>query len=162
MLLASGPYYTYHFGSLGCALETARQSAFFQWFHLVETERHPEQPGEVARFRPSGEKFRNLCYLDILMGPAGEAVRMELVVWRSFIEGPDRHFARDLVKSFLRDALPDACRDVLQDFIKDIGFQGGDGGTPGYGVYRGVQPAWREETGWSRLLLTNLPLAVAP
>jgi hypothetical protein len=87
---------------------------------------------------------------------------MELVLWRSFIEGADRHFARDLVKSFLNGALPDACREVLSDFMKDISLQGGDGKTQGFAVYRGVQTAWRTQTGWSRLLLTNLPVEDAP
>jgi hypothetical protein len=41
---------------MGETLETALQTEFFKWFHLEETERKPEEPGEQVRFRPSGEK----------------------------------------------------------------------------------------------------------
>jgi hypothetical protein len=163
MLLTKGaPYYTHAFGSMGETLETAVQTEFFKWFHLEETERKPDEPGEEVRFRPSGEKFHDLCYLDVLMASAGELVRMELVVRRAYIEGRDRHFAQDLVKSFLLAVLPDACQAVLKDFMQEITeFPGGRGVTPGYLVYLGQHPAWRVQTGWTRLTLANLPLTDA-
>lgn len=118
MLLTKGaPYYTHAFGSMGETLETALQTEFFKWFHLEETERKPEEPGEELRFRPSGEKFHDLCYLDVLAAPGEVLVRMELVVRRAYIDGRDRHFAQDLVKSFLLAVLPDACQAVLKDFL---------------------------------------------
>jgi hypothetical protein len=158
MLLRGEFYYTYHFGSMGQTLETARQSEFFQWFHMEESERRPEDPGEAVRFRPSGEKFHDLCYLDALIAPSGELVRMELVVRRAFLDGSDHLFAQDLVKSFLLGVLPDACREVLHDFMQEIIEPGGNGDTPGFLVFRGRQSTWQTQTGWSRLLLANLPL----
>jgi hypothetical protein len=158
MLLKDEFYYTYNFGSMGQTLETARQSEFFQWFHMEECERRPEEPGEAVRFRPSGDKFHDLCYLDTLMAPTGELVRMELVVRRAFLDGSDRLFAQDLVKSFLMGVLPDACRNLLHEFMQEIIVPGGDGVTPGFLVFRGRQSEWRTQTGWSRLQLANLQL----
>jgi hypothetical protein len=162
MLQGSGPFYTYFFGSMGQTLETARQTEFFQWFHMEETERRPEEPGTLVRFRPSGEKFHNLCYLETLEAPSGEMVRMELVVQRPFIDGADGLSAQDLVKSFLLAALPDACKEVLRDFMREIIAPGGDGSTPGFQVFRGRLKDWSTQTGWTRLSLANLPLAEAP
>ena len=162
MLLGSEPYHTFVFGSLGQTTESMRKSAFFQWFHMVETERRPEWPSHAARFRPSGEKFHDLCYLDALLGASGDLVRMELVVNRAFVDGADALFAQDLVKSFLAGALPQACQHLLTDFMREISTPGGNGETPGFQVFRGRRPAWRVQTGWSRLLLANLPLTDAP
>jgi len=158
----SGPFYTYFFGSMGQTLDTARQTEFFQWFHMEEAERRSEEPGTMVRFRPSGEKFHDLCYLDALIDSSGEMVRMELVVQRPFIDGADKLSAQDLVKSFLLAALPDACRDVLQDFMREIIAPGGDGTTPGFQVFKGRQKDWSTLTGWSSLSLANLPLPEAP
>ena len=163
MLLTKGaPYYTHAFGSMGGTLQTALQTEFFKWFQFEETERKAEEPGEEVRFRPSGEKFHELCYLDVLIASGGELVRMELVVRRAFIEGRDRHFAQDLVKSFLLAVLPDACQSVLNDFMQEIkDIPGGRGVTAGYLTYSGQRPAWRVQTGWTRLTLANLPLTDA-
>ena len=158
MLISSKPYYTYSFGSMGTTLETARADGFFQWFHLEETERRVEEPGEVARFRPSGEKFRELCYLDVLMAPSGRLVRMELVVLRRFIDGRESLFAQDLIKSFLQATLPLACQHVLTDFMREIDLPSRGGSTEGFLVFRGSRASWETITGWSRLILANLLL----
>jgi hypothetical protein len=156
MLISSKPYYTYSFGSMGTTLETARENGFFQWFHLGEIERRVEEPGEVARFRPAGEKFRELCYLDVLMAPGGRLVRMELVVLRRFIEGRESLFAQDLIKSFLQASLPMACQHVLTDFMREIDLPGQGGSTEGFLVFRRSRRSWETMTGWSRLILANL------
>lgn len=162
MLLESKPYYTYFFGSMGTTLETACKTGFFRWFHLAETERRPEGPGELVRFRPAGDKFFELCFLDILMAPTGEFVRMELVVKRSFIDGPESLFAQDLVNSFLHAALPDACRSILEDFVAEINTPAGDGRTPAFQVFKGRLNAWSKQTGWSQLHFANLSVDELP
>jgi hypothetical protein len=163
MLLWSEPYFTYSFGSMERTLESAKRTDFFEWFHLGEAERKAEKPGEVVRCRPSGPKFHDLCYLDILQAPGGEMVRMELVLRRSYIESRDAAFAQDIVKSFLIAALPQACQSVLQDFMGEIAnLPSRKGDTPGFQVFRGTQSAWTAETGWSRLTLANLNLAEGP
>jgi hypothetical protein len=158
MLIPGKPYYTYSFGSMGTTLETSRATGFFQWFHLEETERRGEEPGEVVRLRPSGEKFRSLCYLDILMGPGEQLVRMELVVQRNFIDGRDSLFAQDLIKSFLGATLPMACQQVLSDFMREIDLPSRGGSTEGFLVFRGSRSSWDVTTGWSHLILANLLL----
>ena len=158
MLIPGKPYYTYSFGSMKNTIETARETEFFQWFHLEEAERRVEEPGEVARFRPSGEKFHSLCYLDILMAPDRRMVRMELAVRRSFVDGRDSVFAQDLIKSFLRATLPMACQDVLRDFMSEIDLPSRGGSTEGLMVFRGSQRSWEVTTGWSHLILANLIL----
>jgi hypothetical protein len=129
---------------------------------MAETERRPEEPGELVRFRPAGDKFYDLCFLDILMAPAGEFVRMELVVKRSFIDGAEGIFAQDLVNSFLHATLPDACRNILEDFITEINTPAGEGQTPGFQVFKGRLNSWSKQTGWSRLHFANLSVSEVP
>lgn len=156
MIILGEPFYTYNFGSMGETLDTASQTEFFEWFHLEETEHRPETPGEVVRFRSSGPKFRDLCYLDILRAGTGRLSRMELVLQRQFIDGRDRDFAQDIVKSFLMAALPQACQEVLKDFMGEISTMRAAGVTPAYLTFQGRQSVWQTQTGWSRLVLANL------
>lgn len=160
--MRGGPYYNYSFGTMGRTLETARASGFFQWFHMQEAGRRPQDPGEELRFRPSGQKFRDLCYLDALASESGELVGMELTVQRSFLDGPDDLFAQDLVKSFLAGALPDACQEVLQDFMQEIKSPRGNGRTEGFLVFRGGKSSWKAKTGWSQLQLANVLVGETP
>jgi hypothetical protein len=159
MLLESKPHYTYSFGSMERTLETASKTGFYRWFHMEETERREQEPGELVRVRPSGEKFHDLCFLDLLMSQNEEFVQMELAVKRSFINGEDGLFAQDLVNSFLHAALPDACRNVLEDFIEEINTPAGEGQTPGFQVFKGRKDRWSTQTGWSRLQLANIAAA---
>lgn len=162
MLLPIKPFFTYKFGSMGATIDSARQTPFFAWFHLEETERRSEEPGEVVRFRPSGNEFRQLCYLDILTTTDGNLVQMELVVQRSFIDGRNSLFAQDLVKSFLLAVLPDACQSLLGDFIDEIETLGRGGSTVGFEVFQGRKESWEKKTGWTQLRLTNLLVSGTP
>jgi hypothetical protein len=155
MTIPIEPFYSYNFGSLGRTLDTAKQTGFFQWFHLAQTEQTSCEPGRMTRFRPSGEKFHDLCYLEVLEAGDGAMVQIELVVQRAFIEGRNGVFAQDLVKSFLSAALPEACRHVLEDFMHEIQALGRHGLTAGSLVFRGQREEWSVKTGWSRLSLTN-------
>lgn len=158
----NGPFYNYSFGIMGRTLETAQASGFFQWFHMEETERRAQDPGEERRFRPSGPKFRDLCYLDLLASESGELVGMELNVQRPFLDGPDDLFAQDLVKSFLAAALPAACQEVLRDFMREIKTPRGYGQTEGFLVFRGGKSSWKTKTGWSQLQLANVLVRETP
>lgn len=155
MISASQPFYTYCFGKMGRTLETARQTEFFEWFHLVQTEQTRQEPGHVTRFRPASVKYRSLCFLDVLRASNGALVQMELVVSRAFIEGRDALFAQDLVKSFLIAVLPDACQDLLTDLMRELKTPGMRGTTPGSLVFAGRRDKWSTQTGWSRLALSN-------
>src|SRR5579862_7729639 len=151
MLLGERPYCVHVFGSLGKSIDTARQTGFFRWFHLEPTEQRDNPRGVVTRFRPSGVRFRDRCYLDVLTTESQAIMRLELVIQRTFLDGRDALFGQDLVKSFLHASLTDACRDRLQDFLSEINVPSGDGRTPGHLVFRGRRGAWTVETGWSRL-----------
>lgn len=148
---------------MGHTLDTATQTEFFQWFHLQPAERRREAPGAVVRYRSEGDKFHDVCYLDLWITPAGELARMELALNRTFVDGPDGLHAQDLVKSFLTSALPAACKDTLPDFMAEIscpsavGFT--PGRTPGYAVFLGRKARWKKQTGWSRLRLLNTTLS---
>jgi hypothetical protein len=159
-------YYTYKFGSMGHTLTTATQTEFFEWFHLQPAERRIERPGAVVRYRPSGGKFHDVCFLDLWTAPAGELVRMELCLNRTFIDGPDGLHAQDLVKSFLTSVLPAACRDSLPDFMAEISYPSAvsfrPGRTPGYAVFLGRKTKWKVQTGWSRLRLGNTTISGVP
>jgi hypothetical protein len=162
MLLGERPYSVHIFGSLGKSIDTARQTGFFRWFHLEPTEHRRNPPGVVMRFRPSGDRFRDRCYLDVLTTDSQDIMRLELVVQRTFLDGRDALFGQDLVKSFLQASLTDACRDRLQDFLSEINVPSGDGRTPGHLVFRGRRGAWNVQTGWSRLRLANLTTSSTP
>jgi hypothetical protein len=129
---------------------------------MEETERRKQEPGELVRVRPSGEKFHDLCFLDVLMSPMGEFVQMELVVKRSFVDGVDGLFAQDLVNSFLHATLPDACRSVLEEFINEMNTPAGEGQTPGFQVFKGRKDRWSTQTGWSQLEIANIAVAEEP
>jgi hypothetical protein len=162
MLLETKPHYTYCFGSMGRTLETASKTGFYRWFHMEETERRKQEPGDFIRLRPSGDKFHELCFLDVLVSPKGELVQMELGVKRSFVDGADGLFAQDLVNSFLHAALPDACRSVVEDFINEINTPAGEGQTLAFEVFKGRRDRWSTQTGWSQLQLANITVADEP
>jgi hypothetical protein len=159
VLFASAPFYNYSFGSLGRTLETACLSEFLRWFHLRESSRTPDPPGECIEFHSAGEKFRDLWHLEIRSALGGEMVCVNLIVRRSFIESNEGLFAQDLVKSFLFAALPDACRSALHDFMAEMNEPYRNGETLGYTTFRGRHPEWHAETGWSRLVLANTMLS---
>jgi hypothetical protein len=100
-------------------VEEARQTGFFLWFHLEETARHQNGPGTVLRFQPSGDKFHDLAsvWFETANG-AITAVTLRLA--RSFIDGPDEAFARDMASAFLRNALPEEDRAQAYDLIEQI------------------------------------------
>lgn len=151
---------------MGQTLDTATQTEFFQWFHLEPAERRVEAPGAVVRYRPSGDKFHDVCSLDLWIAPAGELVRMELSLNRTFIDGPDGLHAQDLVKSFLTSVLPAACKDSLPDFLAEISYPSAigftPGRTPGYAVFLGSKTEWKVQTGWSHLRISNTTTSGVP
>jgi hypothetical protein len=93
-------------GFLGQPLETAKQSAFFGWFHLAQVGSIPAGDGaQVLTFKPTGDKFHELTTVEVTLNPDGTVRRMDLILSRSFIDDPnDGVFARDIAKSFLHDA----------------------------------------------------------
>lgn len=107
------------FGGFGSTLQQAKATGFFSWFHLTETARESSGGSEVVRFQPSGPKFHDVAIVSFETGGQFiEAATLRLS--RSFINGPDEAFARDIAASFLRTALPAQDRIQAEDLILQI------------------------------------------
>jgi hypothetical protein len=96
----------YNFGSFGQTLDTAKKTEFFAFFHFVETGRELNGSYETIRFQPSGPKFHDLVTLAVET-TGGHIKAATLHLSRSFIDGPDEIFARDIAASFLDSTLSD-------------------------------------------------------
>jgi hypothetical protein len=103
-------------GRFGESLEQAKKTHFFTWFHLEQT----AAEGDSRVFQPEAPKFRELVKLRVTTNAAGEIRGMTLAVQRSFIDGPDSVFARDIAKSFLDGAAGEENNDDLKQLINQI------------------------------------------
>jgi hypothetical protein len=105
------------------SLSEEQRSGFFTWFHLQpDGEPQPAGSKTCVTFRPSGPAFHPLVRLDVAVRDGDQIVGLELRVKRSFIEGRQSSFARDIVKSFLGWGLkePDARTEALIANIADL------------------------------------------
>jgi len=94
---------------LGLELLQARDTWFFQWFHLQRQTARREGDGGLIRFSPQGGAFRNKVALDLAVDGGGAISSMTLGLERAFVDDPDDGpFARDIAQAFLRAALPPA------------------------------------------------------
>lgn len=105
---------------LGLALEVARKSWFFEWFHLEPlTEERPGH-GQLVRFAPAGGAFHDLVALDLSLDADGRIAAASLGLDRRFIENPDdTGYAADITQSFLRAATPPP-GDVARAFAEEL------------------------------------------
>jgi hypothetical protein len=109
----------YNFGNFGQSPAEARKTGFFTFFHLVET-RHEDHGGyETIRYQPSGPKFHDLVTLTFET-TAGRIKAVTLHLSRSFTDGPDEAFARDIAASFLDAALSNEDLSTPKDLIAQI------------------------------------------
>ena len=91
----------------GRKLSQERDSDFFRWFHLAPTGvSSPGDNGQWIVFRPESAEFGSLVEVAALTDPDGVIHAAQLSVARSFIDGRNAPFARDIVKSFLTWAAP--------------------------------------------------------
>jgi hypothetical protein len=103
-------------------LSEERVSHFFSWFKLEPDGEPKPAGGDVCvSFRPSGPAFHALVRLDIMVSGGDQIVGSELWVDRSFIDGRQSAFARDIVASFLRWALEAQDGVASQALIANIG-----------------------------------------
>lgn len=145
------------FANMGENLEQAKQTDFFRFFNLEQTQATRIDGNTVTSFKPSGAKFRPLVTVKVTTGAEGRIKALEMVVLRSFIDDPQNGiFARDIAKSFLLAGLPSPRDREIADLINEIQHQGtstmtiikrkGDEPklpekpTPGYLTYLGQQP----------------------
>lgn len=110
---------------LGSKLENARNTDFFTWFCLEQTDSMGVAgPRTTHIFKPSGEKFHELVTVRVSINAEGHIDRLELILARSFIN--DRRegiFARDIAKSFLRSATPRPDGSYIADLANEIEFR---------------------------------------
>jgi hypothetical protein len=104
------------------SLAQERSGHFFSWFNL-QPDGEPTPLGGDRRlsFHPSGPAFHALVRLDVTTRDGEQIVGSELWVARSFIEGRQSAFARDIVASFLRWALTDQEAEAGKALIANIG-----------------------------------------
>lgn len=94
---------------LGLELHRARDTWFFQWFHLQRQATRREGDGGMIRFAPQGGAFRSKVALDLAVDAGGAISSMTLGLERQFVDDPDDGpYARDIAQAFLRAALPPA------------------------------------------------------
>ena len=94
---------------LGQELHQARDTWFFQWFHLQRQTARRDAEGGLIRFGPQGGAFRNKVVLDLAVDGVGAIASMTLGLERAFVDdADDGPYARDIAQAFLRAALPPA------------------------------------------------------
>ena len=94
---------------LGLELHQARDTWFFQWFHLQRQTARREGDGGLIRFAPQGGAFRNKVALDLAVDAGGAISSMTLGLERAFVDdADDGPYARDIAQAFLRATLPPA------------------------------------------------------
>jgi hypothetical protein len=152
-------------------LAAERDGHFFRWFHLEPTQA-PAAAGPLTWhcFRPSGEAFAALVELDVGTLGDGTIVASSLGLARSFIDGGQSPFARDIARSYLGWALEDPGREAAAALIANIGNLTGGGvtvlmrdppapapkdGTGGYAVFAGSAAGVTIELAGTTLRIAN-------
>ena len=166
------------FGQLGGRLDQVRETEFFRWFHLEQTDLNRVGAQTVVAFKPSGEKFRPL--VTVTTDGQDRLKALELVLSRVFVDDlKDGVFARDIVKSFLSAVFAGSGDQGLDDLVNEIQYPLFHG--PGvivrtppadmklpeaptrcYEVYLGRQPACTLDLGDRRLGLENRRVGETP
>jgi len=171
-LALAAPLVAASFGNLGETLEQAKQTDFFRFFHLEQSQVSKNEGSTVTAFKPSGEKFRPLVTIRVTTDGAGRILALEMAMVRSFIDDPrDGIFARDIAKSFLQAGLPAPRDSETTDLISEIEFQATstmtiikraanepkppEKPTPGYLTYLGKQPSYEHRLRDYLLRLVN-------
>lgn len=103
-------------------LAEERRGHFFSWFNL-EPDGEPKLTGRdtCLSFRPSGAAFHALVRLEVMVRSGDQIAGSELWVNRSFIDGMQSSFARDIVAGFLGWALKDEDVEAKNMLIASIG-----------------------------------------
>ncbi len=161
-------------GFLGRPLAEVLHSAFFNWFHLVETGSVAAAGGgRIISYKPSGARFQKLTALEVTVDTAGTVGRMDLWLLRSFVDNSrDAPFARDIAKSFLNDAPPAGDAAALATLAAEVEYRLSSSETvivgpsyrkpelpaepsPGYRTYSGARASHMQELRHSKLELAN-------
>lgn len=103
-------------------LAEERRGHFFSWFNL-EPDGEPKLTGgdTCVSFRPSGAAFHAFVRLEVMVRSRDQIAESELWVNRSFIDGMQSSFARDIVAGFLTWALKYEEEETKNALIASIG-----------------------------------------
>jgi hypothetical protein len=103
-------------------LDAERSGEFFGWFGFAPAAAAEADAGGAWHcFRPSGPAFAAVAELDVRTDAAGAIVSSLLGLDRSFIDGRNGPFARDLARSYLGWALAGSARDAAAALIANVG-----------------------------------------
>jgi hypothetical protein len=104
------------------SLSEERRGHFFSWFNLeIDGEPKLTDRDTYLSFRPLGAAFHVFVRLDVMVRSGERIVGSELWVDRSFVDGMQSAFARDIVSSFLCWALKDEEAEAKDALIANIG-----------------------------------------
>jgi hypothetical protein len=161
------------FGGFGDRLDQAKETGFFNWFHLTQTAQEEVAGATVTSFKPSGKQFHDLATLKVTTGTDGAITGMELVLTRGFVDSAkDGIFARDIAKSLLRTVFATGADQEVQDLADQIEYLGTSSSTiilhasrkppklpaaptPGYLAYLGRQQSYEHAVAGKTLRLEN-------
>ena len=150
---------------LGQDLNQARDTWFFQWFHLQRQTARREGDVGLIRFSPQGGAFRNQVALDLAVDGVGVITSMTLGLGRKFVDDPDDGpYARDIAQAFLRAALPPADAVTARALADEIATldtppESEQAPSDGYAVYLGQAPEHTLESDYgAQVTLANLGL----
>lgn len=148
---------------LGQDLTPARDTWFFQWFHLQRQTARRDGDGGLIRFVPQGGAFRDKVALDLAVDGDGMITSLTLGLGRKFVDDvDDGPFARDIAQAFLRAVLPPAdavAARLLADEIATPETLPGPECSPSdaYAVYLGQSPEHTLESDYGALVtIANL------
>lgn len=147
---------------LGQDLNLARDTWFFQWFHLIRQTARRDGNGGLIRFVPQGGAFRNQVALDLAVDAAGAIASVTLGLGRKFVDdADDGPYARDIAQAFLRAALPPPDALAARALADEIAAADPSpvfdrGPSEAYGVYLGQGPECVLESAAARVTVANL------
>lgn len=148
---------------LGQELSKARDTWFFQWFHLQRQTARRDGDGGLIRFVPQGGAFRDKVALDLAVDAGGAITTMTLGLERKFVaDADDGPYARDIAQAFLRAVLPPADAPAARALADEIATSDpapdpGSGPSDAYSVYLGLSPECTLESDYGALInLANL------
>ncbi len=102
-------------------LADERQCHFFAWFHLEPAGEPVPAPGGAWHcFRPEGPAFHALAEVAVRVDREGAIAAAVLGLDRTFIDGRNGAFARDIARSFLAWLLEPAARQRALPLIANI------------------------------------------
>ena len=147
---------------LGQDLSLARDTWFFQWFHLQRQTARRDSDGGLIRFAPQGGAFRDKVALDLAVDGGGAITSMTLGLGRLFVDdADDGPYARDIAQAFLRAVLPPAdavAARALADEVAALDTPDAEHGpSEAYAVFLGLSPEYTLDSDFgAQVTLANL------